>query len=119
MSSTLRFADFSRGQGIAASHVVSEISPLLYETLPEAALDAPVRATRATGFQSSAGSSPGKAFTPRPGISGLQGQYRLAAKFARTDNAQNHAQGYGQHQAVLPGRAALTGATGFQPSAGR
>ncbi|MGF7446384.1 hypothetical protein V7P28_22600, partial [Klebsiella michiganensis] len=65
------------------------------------------------------GGSPGKAFTPRPGISGLQGQYRLAAKFARTDNAQNHAQGYGQHQAVLPGRAALTGATGFQPSAGR
>ncbi|TRW41386.1 hypothetical protein FNL49_00235 [Klebsiella michiganensis] len=36
---------FQRGQGIAASHVVSEISPLLYETLPEAALNAPVRAT--------------------------------------------------------------------------
>ncbi|AUV93643.1 hypothetical protein MC52_016770 [Klebsiella michiganensis] len=44
------------------------------------------------------GGSPGKAFTPRPGISGLQGQYRLAAKFARTDNAQNHAQRHGQHQ---------------------
>ena len=46
LSSVLRFADFSGGQGIAASHVVSEISPLLYETLPEAALNAPVRATQ-------------------------------------------------------------------------
>ena len=40
MSSDLRFADFSGGQGIAAYHVVSEIYPLLHENLPEAALRA-------------------------------------------------------------------------------
>ncbi|QLT10762.1 hypothetical protein HV299_21385 [Klebsiella grimontii] len=38
MSSDLRFADFSGGQGIAAYHVVSETYPLLHENLPEAAL---------------------------------------------------------------------------------
>ena len=38
LSSDLRLADFSGGQGIAAYHVVSETYPLLHENLPEAAL---------------------------------------------------------------------------------
>ena len=38
LSSDLRFADFSGGQGIAAYHVVSETYPLLHENLPEAVL---------------------------------------------------------------------------------
>ena len=37
LSSALRFADFSGGQGISAYHVVSETYPLLHENLPEAA----------------------------------------------------------------------------------
>ena len=44
-----------------AYHVVSEISPLLYETLPEAALDAVVRATKPRK------SSPDKTFTSQSG----------------------------------------------------
>ena len=62
---------------------------------------------------------PGYGFQPPAGVArvrrlrrdrifGYKGNHRLAAKFARTDNAQNHAQGYGQHQAVLP--RSLTGA---------
>ena len=74
------------------------------------------------------GGSPGKAFMPRPGMSGpgilqpisplalrlpgLRGSSRLratrlpspgttsAAKLARTDNTQNHAQRRGQHQQI-------------------
>ncbi|BFO33436.1 hypothetical protein KoxyNG13_039090 [Klebsiella pasteurii] len=61
MSSDLRFADFSEGQGIAAYHVVSEIYPLLHENLPEAALDAPVRATQTASLRHRARKSRGAA----------------------------------------------------------